>query len=153
MSSPDGSPYRGNSSSDSENGGSSSESENGAPPHETPPRASLDFDGQFVSRARHMNIKHSLNSPLFRGGGGEGGNGEGGGDQRKTRFECLLLVLCFAIRHGLTDVATEDLLKLINCLVDEVSPLRLPDTLHVLHQVFSFDCDLEYHFYCSFCEA
>ncbi|XP_011865470.1 PREDICTED: uncharacterized protein LOC105560721, partial [Vollenhovia emeryi] len=32
-----------------------------------------------------------------------------------TKFECMLMVLTFSLRHSLSTVAMEDLCKLINC--------------------------------------
>ncbi|KAG8174314.1 hypothetical protein JTE90_007664 [Oedothorax gibbosus] len=52
----------------------------------------------------------------------------------KTKFECLLMVLHIVLRHGLTSVALEDILKLLNCIIGREI---LPKSCYMFDKVFS----------------
>ncbi|KAK3925612.1 Bifunctional protein Aas [Frankliniella fusca] len=66
-----------------------------------------------------------------------------------TKFECLLMIMNFSIRHGLTQVATQDLCKLINAIVGFQT---LPHSKYLLRQIFG-NSSFKYHFYCKNCNA
>lgn len=66
------------------------------------------------------------------------------------KFECMLIILTFSLRHNLSTVAMEDLCKLINCLFEK-------DVFNTTEYWFkkTFGSNLPYrvHLYCSDCEA
>lgn len=78
----------------------------------------------------------NLEDPLFPGG-------------NCSKFECLLLILSFSLRHGLTQVATQDLCSMINCIVGGD---YLPSSKHMLKKIFGQSKFL-INFFCKRCEA
>lgn len=62
----------------------------------------------------------------------------------------LLLIITFAMRHGLTGLALADLLTLIN--IHLVAPNCFAKSTSVLNRFFrQLKKPVEYHYYCSFC--
>lgn len=66
-----------------------------------------------------------------------------------SKFECLLMILCFSLRHGLSQVATKDLCSMINHILGGE---HLPETKHRLTKTFGRSNYL-INFYCQRCEA
>ncbi|KAK3918396.1 hypothetical protein KUF71_000968 [Frankliniella fusca] len=65
-----------------------------------------------------------------------------------TKFECLLAIFHFAMRHDLSMTGVVDLLKMINTILGEEV---LPESEFIFKDVFRSTFLLEYHFYCSTC--
>lgn len=66
---------------------------------------------------------------------------------QRTKFETLLMVLNFAIRHSLTSVAIEDLLSMLNIITGS----NLLSTSHLFKKTFKSDMQLKFHMYCPDC--
>lgn len=71
-------------------------------------------------------------------------------NMRRTKFETLLLILNFSMRHGLSAVAVEDLCSMVNVIL---GANVIPSTRHMFKTVFSGDMPLKYHMYCPHCVA
>ncbi|XP_028416230.1 uncharacterized protein LOC114540149 [Dendronephthya gigantea] len=65
-----------------------------------------------------------------------------------TKAQSLLLILCFVLRHKLTDVALGDLLLLLNTFF----PNTVPPTKYRFYKSFQLE-QSEKHFYCSNCSS
>lgn len=78
----------------------------------------------------------NLQDPLFPGGD-------------CSKFECLLMILSFSLRHGLTQVATQDLCSLINRIVGGD---YLPSSKHMLKKIFGRS-KFHINFFCKRCES
>ncbi|KAK3910101.1 RNA-binding protein 10 [Frankliniella fusca] len=63
-----------------------------------------------------------------------------------TKFETLLAVLHYSMRHDLTMVGVVDLLKLINVIFGREV---IPESEFIFKDIFSSTFSLEYHFYCT----
>ncbi|KAE8745125.1 hypothetical protein FOCC_FOCC008190 [Frankliniella occidentalis] len=68
-----------------------------------------------------------------------------------TKFEVLLMVLSFALRHGLTSVAITDLLKMINVILGSNNDGILPTSRYMFKKIFSSDMEFKFHMYCPDC--
>lgn len=66
----------------------------------------------------------------------------------KTIFEVMFLIFHFSMRHNLSKVAVQDLVKLVNCILGTES---LPHTKYMFSQTFSSDIPFEFHLYCNKC--
>jgi hypothetical protein len=69
---------------------------------------------------------------------------------RRTKFETLLLILNFSMRHGLSAVAVEDLCNMINVIL---GANVIPASRHMFKKIFAGDIPLKYHMYCPQCVA
>jgi hypothetical protein len=68
-----------------------------------------------------------------------------------TKFETMLAILNYSMRFGLTSVALEELLKLVNFLLETEA---IPSTLFRFNKVFEnkgISNPVEFHFYCQSC--
>lgn len=70
------------------------------------------------------------------------------GQCNKSKFEILLLILTYSIRHSLTTVAIIDLIKLINSVLGNNV---LPQTKYWLTKIFDGGINFTYHLYCPTC--
>lgn len=70
------------------------------------------------------------------------------GEISTTKFEVMLMVLNYTLRHGITDVALQDLLKLINSIFQKKIFI---ETEYSFLSVFKTELKPEFHFYCSNC--
>jgi len=91
------------------------------------------------NRSRFLRDKHQLDKKVSLGD-----------TTGRTVIEILVLSLSYAMRHGLNDVAIEDLLTLIN---DIAGVQVIPQSLYLFRSIFRFDCGIDYHFYCSVCQV
>lgn len=67
-----------------------------------------------------------------------------------TKFEVLLMILHFKLRHEITDVAVRDLLKLINYIFQEK---KFIETEQSLQSIFKTELKPTFHFYCGNCDT
>ena len=89
-------------------------------------------------RAEKLRRKYSLDDKITQSN-----------DNQLSKIECLLLILSFSMRHALNDAAIGDLLKFVN---DIMGQEVIPESKLIFDNLFSFDCGVEYHFYCLKCE-
>ena len=82
--------------------------------------------------------KYSLDEKVFDANG-----------KTRTKIDFLLMALCKALRHNLSDVAVEDLLKSYNCILGKNV---IPSSSYMFNKIFACDSGIEYHFCCSNCE-
>lgn len=66
-----------------------------------------------------------------------------------SKFECLLMILNFSFRHGLTQEATKDLCKMINKIF---CGKYIPHSKYMFKKIFG-NCTYQYHFYCKKCDS
>jgi len=58
------------------------------------------------------------------------------------------MILNFALRHDITDVAVQDLLKLINFIFQEKKIIE-----HSFRSIFKAELKPDFHFYCNNCNT
>lgn len=68
-----------------------------------------------------------------------------------TKFEALLMVFHLALRHGMTWIFLEDMLKFVNKLVDLDN--AVPRSRYLFQKLFMCGKDIDVHFYCPNCES
>lgn len=66
-----------------------------------------------------------------------------------TKFECLLMVLNFSFRHGLTQEATKDLCKMINTIF---CGQYIPHSKYMFKKIFG-NSKYQFHFFCRKCDS
>lgn len=90
-----------------------------------------------INETVHHKIRPDLNMPLCD-------------EVSTTKFEVLLMILHFMLRHGITDVAIKDFLKLINSIFKDK---KVVETEYSFRSIFKTKLKPDFHFYCSNCNT
>lgn len=113
---------------DCESESSSESGDSSSSVSENLPSVVVDLPKLEKMKAKH-NLEDSLLPPLVK----------------TTKFECLLMVLNFAMQEGLSYKGIHNLLKLINGVFGQAV---IPESIAIFRSLFQCDIGLSYHFYC-----
>lgn len=94
-------------------------------------------DSVEINETPNQKLRPELNMPLCK-------------EVSTTKFEVLLMILHFTLRHEITDTALRDLLKLINYIFQDK---KFVETEHSFLSIFKTDLKQIFHFYCRNCET
>ena len=66
-----------------------------------------------------------------------------------TKFETMMMIMHLSMRHGMTDVFLEDMIKMVNRIIGIPGALRV--SKHLFNKLFNCGSKATTHFYCPNC--